>query len=129
MHTHIAQRHFALYGASHGAEPESDLELYLCTRALDYGGLAIKVAGYGMPDRLLINLSPPVFVELKRRGALPAEHQVGMMRCLRDRGFPAFWLNTRAEIDGLFRASLAGELIDDETGRVLSWPLKFGGPW
>lgn len=83
-----------------------------------------------MPDRLVLFCDGVHgFVELKRRGEVPKEHQIGMMQSLRNFGHLAFWVDSRSEID-LFVCMLWNGMLDPfEVNALYRRPLKFGAVW
>lgn len=87
----------------HSEESEKALERYLCERAKELGGLALKFASAtqtGWPDRVvLLPGGRQLWVELKSKGRRPTELQWLRLQWLRKQGHRAFVCDSRASVE------------------------------
>lgn len=94
----------------HSEESEKALERYLCERAKELGGLALKFASAtqtGWPDRVvLLPGGRQLWVELKSKGKRPTELQWLRLQWLRKQGHGAFVCDSRAGVEAALAEGL-----------------------
>lgn len=104
----------------HSEESEKALERYLCERAKELGGLALKFASAtqtGWPDRVvLLPGGRQLWVELKSKGRRPTELQWLRLQWLRRQGHRAFVCDSRASVEAALAASSAKAEAQDQDG-------------
>lgn len=94
----------------HSEESEKALERYLCKRAKEQDGLALKFASAtqtGWPDRVvLLPGGRSLWVEVKSRGKRPTALQWLRLQWLRRHGHTAYVCDSRAAIEAALEAAL-----------------------
>lgn len=87
----------------HSEESEKALESFLCRRAKELGGVALKFASShatGFPDRLVLLPGATVgWAEMKSKGKKATRLQLTRIRFLRLLGFPAEVIDSREGIE------------------------------
>ncbi len=90
-------------------ETEAQIEGYLVNKVRALGGECytwVSPSNRGVPDRIVLMPGGQAwFVELKTAGKKPSDLQEHTLQRLRELGFPALVLDSKAHVDG-FVASL-----------------------
>lgn len=102
----------------HSEESEKALERYLCERAKELGGLALKFASAtqtGWPDRVvLLPGGRQLWVELKSKGKRPTALQRLRLQWLRRHGHTAYVCDSRGSVEAALAASSAKAEAQDQ---------------
>jgi len=108
---------------------EKDIEIPVCNWAKKHGFLTpkVKFAEAGWPDRLFISpIGHTIFIEFKRPPFKPDRLQEYRLAQLRQRGIPAYWVDSIIEGINILKAAVEPARLPEPGDSVVAFPSRSG---